>query len=80
MELCGLGTDLKTPSQRAPIKELIPPEGGAWGLFKDSVLFNVFITELGQTCHACRWCEAGRDRKYRGWQNLNGKDTKRLGG
>lgn len=35
-------------------------------MFTDSVLFNIFITELGQSCqagHTCRWCEAGRDRK-----------------
>ena len=31
-------------------------------MFMDSVVFSIFITELGQSCqagHICRWCEAG---------------------
>lgn len=73
---------MKPPSQRVPISALIPPEGGAWGLFEDSVLFNIFNTELGQNCqagHPCRWRNAGRDRKTAEDNTGTEKASRRLG-
>lgn len=81
-EMCGLRNDVKPPSQRVPISALIPPEGGAWGLFEDSVLFNIFNTELGQNCqagHPCRWRNAGRDRKTAEDNTGMEKASRRLG-